>query len=215
MQLSEKYRPQTWGDFKGQDRAIARIKAVLSLPSFDRGAFLLQGPSASGKTSAGYVIASQLGCADTMSLSEIKGQDCDVASLRKLSDWFSYVSPTASGFKVAIVNECHNMSQAARAYALELMEAPPAKRVIILTTTETDWADETLFSRFYRIQFAKPHSEAIVEHLERVAQREGFDVAGLNLKRFVQERHNNIRLCLLDLEIEAAVTRAESQPIAA
>ena len=65
-----------------------------------------------------------------------------------------------------------------------------------------------MFSRFYRIAFAKPRSETIVEHLATIATREGYDVSGLNLKRFVQERHNNIRLCLLDLEIEAAVAMA-------
>ncbi len=77
-----------------------------------------------------------------------------------------------------------------------------------MTTTEPDWCDETLFSRFYTIRMVKPHSDAIVRHLETIADREGFSIDGLNLKRFVQERHNNIRRCLMDLEIEAAVTAA-------
>lgn len=210
MQVTERYRPTTFAEFVGQEKAIARIKAILGMKHFDRGALLLTGPSASGKTSAAHVIAAHFGCTDIMSRTEIKGQDCDVASLRGLSDWFTYVSPVPSGFKVAIINECHLMSPAARSYALELMEAPPAKRVIVLTTTEAEWADETLFSRFYRVPFVKPHSEAIVAHLEHVAEREGWSLTGLNLKRFVQERHNNIRLCLLDLEIEAAVALAEA-----
>jgi len=41
--------------------------------------------------------------------------------------------------------------------------------------------------------------------MERIAQPEGFDLDGLNLKRFVQDRHNNIRRCLLDLELETAL----------
>jgi DNA polymerase III gamma/tau subunit len=88
------------------------------------------------------------------------------------------------------------------------MECPPAKRVIVLTTTESEWCDETLFSRFYTIPLVKPHSDAIVQHLASVAERERLSMADLNLKRFVQDRHNNIRLCLNDLEIEAAIAAA-------
>lgn len=205
MQLSETYRPTQFADFIGQDKAIARVKAMLGLPSFDRGAFLLTGPSGSGKSSLGYVMADTLGCTDIMTRTEIKGQDCSVAELRALSEWFRYCAP-GGGYKVAIVNECHLMSTAAKDYALELMECPPARRVIVLTTTHPEWCDETLFSRFYRIALVKPQADRIVAHLERIAERERFDVSGINLKRFVQDRHNNIRLCLNDLEIEAAVS---------
>ena len=203
MQLSEKYRPSAWSDFIGQDKAIARLRATLGLPTFDRGAFLLIGPSASGKTSAAHVIASTLGCTDVMNTVEIKGQDCTVDELRRLSQWFQYYPPTGR-YKVAIVNECHAMTSAAATYALELMERPPANRVIVLTTTEPDWCAETLWSRFYAIRFAKPHSKAIVEHLRTICEREGFTEPD-NVQRFVAERHNNIRRCLNDLEIEAAV----------
>lgn len=206
MMLSETHRPTAFADFIGQDKAVTRVKAILGLPSFDRGAFLLTGPSGSGKTSMARVVARHLGC-DQWSTVEIKGQDCSVDSLRKLATDFTYM-PLTGTWKVAIVNECHSMSAAAREYALDFMEAPPKHRAVILTTTETEWCEERLFSRFYTIRFAKPNADLVAAHLQRIAEREGFDVAGLNLKRFVQDRHNNIRLCLMDLEIEAAVALA-------
>jgi len=204
MQLSERYRPQTFEDFISQDKAVRRIQAILGLPSFDRGAFLFTGPSGSGKTSLARVVASQLACDSCMNYTEIKGQDCGVQELRELAEWFRYGAPDG-GFKTAIVNECHLMSAAARNYSLDLMESPPSKRVIILTTTEADWCDETLFSRFYAVALPKPRADTIVAHLERIADREGFDLSGFNLKRFVQDRHNNIRLCLMELELETAL----------
>lgn len=206
--LHEKYRPTEFDEFIGQDKAVARIKAILRLPSFTGGAFLLHGPSGSGKTSLARAIATHVGCLDIMSLSEIKGQDCTVDSLRELSEWFTYCSPAPGGFKVAIINECHLMSAAARSYALELMENPGERRIVVLTTTESDWSDETLWSRFYTTKLAKPDSRAIEEHLQAVAKREGIDVSCMNLRRFIQERHNNIRLILNDLEIEAAILAA-------
>ncbi len=204
--LSEKYRPKAWPDFVGQDKAVTRVKAILGLPSFDRGAFLLTGPSGAGKTSLARVVARHLGCNDWSTV-EIKGQDCSVDSLRKLATDFSYM-PLTGTWKVAIVNECHNMTSAAREYALDFMEAPPENRAVILTTTEADWCEERLFSRFYTVRFAKPNADLVTAHLQRIAKREGFDVSGLNLKRFVQDRHNNIRLILMDLEIEVAVALA-------
>ena len=206
--MHEKYRPTEFDQFIGQDKAVARIKAILGLPSFTGGAFLLHGPSGSGKTSLARAIAKHVGCLDCMSLLEIKGQDGTVDSLRELSGWFTYCSPAPGGYKVAIINECHLMSPAARSYALELMENPGQRRIVVLTTTESDWSDETLWSRFYTTKLAKPDSRAIEAHLQAVAEREGINVSRMNLRRFIQERHNNIRLILNDLEIEAAILAA-------
>lgn len=206
MQLSEQYRPAEWSEFVGQEKSIARIRAIMGLSYFDRGAFLLQGPSGCGKTSAAHAMARAMDVHEIAKL-EIKGQDCSVDRLRDLSDWFLY-APMAGKFKVAIINECHLMSPAARSYALELMESPPANRIVVLTTTEADWADETLFSRFYRIQFSKPNADQIVEHVQAIAARQGFPLDGINVKRFIQDRHNNIRLVLNDLEIEMAMMQA-------
>lgn len=204
--MTETYRPKDFGAFVGQDKAVARIRAILGLSHFDRGTFLLTGPSGSGKTSMAHVVAHHLRCDPIMATMELKGQDTTVDELRRLSEWFTYSAPSG-GYKIAIVNECHNMSAAAQSYALEWTENPQARRVIVLTTTETDWSDETLFSRFYTIRFAKPNADSIVEHVRTVCERESFPVPA-NLKRFVQDRHNNIRLILNDLEIEAAIALA-------
>jgi DNA polymerase-3 subunit gamma/tau len=206
--LSERYRPKTWADFVSQDKAVRTLRAILGLSTFDRGAFLLTGPSGSGKTSLAKVIASELGC-DEWSTIEIKGQDCSVESLRNLAESMAY-RPLTGTWRVCIINECHAMSASARTYALELMEAPPKHNVIVLTTTESEWADETLWSRFYAIRLEKPKADAIVAHLERVAELEGFSLNGLNLKRFVQDRHNNIRKCLMDLELEGALALSDA-----
>ncbi len=207
MQLTEKFRPRDFGAFVGQDKAVARIRAILGLSHFDRGTFLLTGPSGSGKTSMAHVVARHLQCDPIMATMETKGADCNIDEIRRLSEWFHYGAPNG-GYKIAIVNECHNMSAAAQSYALEWTENPQAKRIIVLTTTEAEtWADETLASRFYTIRFAKPNADAIVEHVRTVCERESFPVPA-NLKRFVQDRHNNIRLILNDLEIEAAITLA-------
>ncbi len=81
----------------------------------------MHGPSASGKTSLARVIARHFGCSDCMSMTEIKGQDCTLDVLRDISANFSYGSLVPSGYRIAIINECHLMTAVARSYALELM----------------------------------------------------------------------------------------------
>ena len=83
MQLFEQYRPKTWTDFVGQDKAITRIRAIASRPGFDRGAFLFQGPSGSGKTSAALVLASELGTMD-VHIEFVPSQECNIETVRNL-----------------------------------------------------------------------------------------------------------------------------------
>ena len=84
------------------------------------------------------------------------------------------------------------------------------KRLIVLTTTETACFEESLFSRFFVVTFAKPHADRVTEHVRRIGESLGFDPDGFNWKRFVQDRHNNVRRCLSDLEIEIATATLEA-----
>ena len=208
MQLFETHRPKTWGEFIGQDRAITRIRAIASRPGFDRGAFLLQGPSGSGKTSAATVLASGLGTLD-VHIEFVPSQECSIAMIRELAVDMQY-GAMDGGWKCWIIDEAHLMSKAARDALLSLVENLPAKRLIVMTTTETDAFEEMLFSRFYVVGFAKPNADKVAEHVQRIGASMGFGPDGFNWKRFVQDRHNNIRRCLSDLEIEIATATLEA-----
>ena len=208
MQLFEQYRPKTWTDFVGQDKAIMRIRAIASRPGFDRGAFLFQGPSGSGKTSAALVLAAEFGTLD-VHIEFVPSQECSIGMIRELAVDMQY-GAMDGGWKAWIIDEAHLMSKAARDALLSLAENLPAKRLIVLTTTETDVFEETLFSRFYVIPFVKPHAAAVTTHVQRIGASMGFAPDGFNWKRFVQDRHNNIRRCLTDLEIEIATASMEA-----
>ena len=47
MQLTERYRPQTWGDVAGQDKAVARLRALAKRGLGGR-AYWLSGQSGTG-----------------------------------------------------------------------------------------------------------------------------------------------------------------------
>jgi DNA polymerase-3 subunit gamma/tau len=208
MQLFEQHRPKAWGEFVGQDKAITKIRAVISRPGFDRGALLFQGPSGSGKTSAALVVARECGAAD-FHTEFVRSQECSIETVRKLAENMQY-GACDGGWKAYIIDEAHLMSTAAHNALLSLAENLPAKRLIVLTTTETSCFEETLFSRLYVVDFAKPHSDKVTAHIQGIAESLGFNPNGFNWKRFVQDRHNNIRRCLSDLEIEIATVALET-----
>ncbi len=57
--LSEQYRPQTWSDVVGQDKAIARIAALRRRGLAGR-AFWITGQSGTGKTTIARLIAGEI-----------------------------------------------------------------------------------------------------------------------------------------------------------
>ena len=86
--LSERYRPKKWNDFVGQP-VIDEIREACGDPwLFDgcgeRWLFESDGIAGCGKTSAAYVTARALGCADH-DIERIDSRACTVADLRDLT----------------------------------------------------------------------------------------------------------------------------------
>lgn len=206
--LSEKYRPREWSEFVGQAKAIKRIQAVLGLPGFDRGAFVLTGPSGSGKTSAARVIAESLGCSE-LDILTVESRECNLSAMRDAERFLGLCAWSGNGYRCVIIDEAHQADQRSRDYMLGLLERLPRGACVVATSTDPECFDRTLFSRWYAIEFAKPNAAEVEAHMRTIAVREGLDLSGIpDLKRFVHERHGNIRACLMDLEVEAAVMAA-------
>ena len=59
---------------------------------------------------------------------------------------------------------------------LSLLESLPKHVLLVGTTTETDWTDGILLSRWTRFDLAKVRSADVAEHLERIARGEGLPI---------------------------------------
>ena len=139
----------------------------------------------------------------------VRSQECSIETVRKPAENRQY-GACDGGRKADITDEAHLMSAAARNALLSLAENLPAKQRIVLTTMETGCLEETLFPRSYSVDFAKPHGDKVTAHIQGIAQALGFNPDGFNWQRCVQNRHNNIRRCLSDLEIEIATVALET-----
>uniref|UniRef100_A0A6M3JQN4 Putative ATPase domain containing protein n=1 Tax=viral metagenome TaxID=1070528 RepID=A0A6M3JQN4_9ZZZZ len=208
MQLCEKYRPRGWGEFVGQEKLIARVRAVVGRVGFGEGsgeAVLIAGPSGTGKTTLAHLIARELGATD-LAVEELDGDACSVDAVRELADriGLSTLYGGPRGWRVYIVNECHAMSPKAVQAWLTLLERLPAWRLIVFTTTEdvtTDlfgnftgpFASRCKVFGFSNQSLAKP----MAERARAIAQAEAMDGKPESAYlRLVQDCKNNFRAVL-------------------
>jgi DNA polymerase-3 subunit gamma/tau len=171
MMLAEKHRPKRFDQVIGQDRVVAAMRWYLDRPHPAGLAFLLTGPSGSGKTTLAECAARYWGVND-FDMHKIESAECDVARLRQLaSDMMIYGSGPSSR-KLYVIDEIHTVTGRAADRMLSLLESLTSHVLLIGTTTEPDWTDGILLSRWVRFDLQKPSSAQVAAYLEHVAREE-------------------------------------------
>jgi|GEM_PF-6050096 len=140
---------QTLGDMRGNERIIACLKSFVKKPCSK--AFLLSGPAGTGKTSAAFAMAGELGCdlavkpRECGGLFEIASGDLTADTVREMfRTTLAYRPFYGSGQKVLICNEADNMSNQAEFVFLDILENLPPQTVVVFTTNNP----EKLSARF-------------------------------------------------------------------
>ncbi len=206
--LSERYRPKTWADFIGQPTIDEIRESCADSWLFDgcgeRWLFESDGYAGCGKTSAAYVTARALGCAD-FDIERIDSRSATIADFRALEGRMMCFGWGESGRRCYIIDEIQHLNRDCLRMLLGLLENLPRHVLVIGTTTSISWADDVdgLYSRWTRFRFKKPSAPAIAEHLERIAREQSLPIPdGFRFLAYVQGkcgadlRGNNIRDCI-------------------
>ncbi|MFN3550465.1 MAG: DNA polymerase III subunit gamma/tau [Endomicrobiia bacterium] len=190
--LARKYRPQTFSDLVGQPHIVTTLKNALKSGKIWH-AYIFSGTRGTGKTSTARIFAKAVNC---LSLSsdfepcnkcknclEITQGNCidvieiDAASnrgideIRSLRENVKYV-PVSCKYKVYIIDEAHQITEAAFNAFLKTLEEPPNYVIFILATTEFNSLPQTIISRCQVFQFRPVLQNIIFERLKFVVKSE-------------------------------------------
>ena len=86
-------------------------------------------------------------------------------------------APTVGRNKVYIIDEAHQLTEAAVNAFLKTLEEPPPHSVFILATTEPDKLLATITSRCQRFDFRRISPQDVAERLSEIAREEGVDAS--------------------------------------
>jgi DNA polymerase-3 subunit gamma/tau len=192
--LYRKYRPQDFDEVVGQEAIVRTLRNAISSGQV-RQAYLFAGPRGTGKTSLARILAKGLNCvqgptptpdkvcnpcvtiASGTSLDVI---EMDAASQRGIDDIREIrervvLQPAEGRYKVYILDEAHQLTDAAWNALLKLIEEPPPHLVFVFCTTDLSKVLPTVRSRCQTFVFQRPRLPELVRVLRRVADGEGID----------------------------------------
>lgn len=133
MSLYLKYRPKNFGEVIGHKNITESISYLLNSNNVPH-AYLLAGPSGTGKTSIARIMAKELK-ADVSDIVEFNiANTTGIDFIRQLND-SAYISPMMGNSKVFILDEIQQLSPEGMNCLLKLLEDFPKYAYFILCTT--------------------------------------------------------------------------------
>src|SRR5581483_9342773 len=223
--LYRKYRPQSFDEVVGQEAVVRTLRNAIERGQL-RQAYLFAGPRGTGKTSMARILAKALNCAQgpttapdgtcSACLAIAAGTSLDVvemdaASQRGIDDIREIrervvLQPAEGRSKVYILDEAHQLTDAAWNALLKLIEEPPPHLVFVFCTTELAKVLPTVRSRCQTFVFSRPRLPEMVRKLRRIADGEGIDVPDAALSLIARAARGAYRDAESTLDQLAAAT---------
>src|ERR1700709_1057833 len=229
--LARKYRPQRFADVAGQDHVTVTLMNALTQNRIAHG-YIFSGHRGIGKTTIARILACALNCRNTIG-SEIRptpepcnacescleirnGNATDVIEIdaatnrgideiRELRDAARY-RPSRDKYKIYILDEAHQITDAAFNALLKTLEEPPDHVVFMMATTQPEDIPQTIRSRCQHFSFHAVKFDDIVAQLTEIAAHEGIlaDTQALALLAEAGDGSMRDALSIMDQAIASA-----------
>jgi DNA polymerase-3 subunit gamma/tau len=223
--LYRKYRPLDFDEVVGQEAVVRTLRNAIERDQI-RQAYLFAGPRGTGKTSLARILAKCLNCEQGPTATPDKtcnscrtiaaGTSLDViemdaASQRGIDDIREIrehviLQPVEGRYKVYILDEAHQLTDAAFNALLKLIEEPPPHLVFVFCTTDLGKMLPTVRSRCQTFLFARPRLAELTKLLRQVADGEKIDAPDAALSLIARSARGSFRDAVSTLDQLAAAT---------
>jgi DNA polymerase-3 subunit gamma/tau len=233
--LARKYRPQRFADVAGQDHVTRTLMNALSQNRIAHG-YIFSGHRGIGKTTIARIVAMALNCRTEVgsearptpepcgicdSCIEVRqGNAVDVIEIdaatnrgideiRELRDAARY-SPARDRYKIYILDEAHQITDAAFNALLKTLEEPPAHVIFMMATTQPEDIPQTIRSRCQHFSFHAVKFDDILAQLKMIAGQEDVTAEDAALALLAEAGDGSMRdaLSIMDQAIASAPVEA-------
>ena len=214
LALYRKYRPKTFKEVVGQEHVVKSLQGALEFDKISH-AYLFIGPRGTGKTTMARLLAKTLNCEKrkdnlkepcnvcficqefnegrNLDLTEIDAaSNRGIDEIRNLRESVRF-GPTHSNYKVYIIDEVHQLTDAAFNALLKTLEEPPSHAIFILASTEPQKIPDTISSRTQQFYFRNLTQSQIMEKLNKVTKAEKLNIDEEGLRIVALSGHGSLR----------------------
>ena len=191
--LARKYRPQRFSEVIGQDHVTRTLQNAIEQQRIAHG-YIFSGHRGIGKTTIARILAMALNCRSSErptpepcgvceSCQEIRaGGAVDVIEIdaatnrgideiRELREAARY-RPARDRYKIYILDEAHQITDAAFNALLKTLEEPPSHIVFMMATTQPEDIPQTIRSRCQHFNFHAVRCDRVVKNVfERIQKQ--------------------------------------------
>ena len=240
--LARKYRPQRFSDVAGQDHVTHTLLNALEQNRIAHG-YIFSGHRGIGKTTIARILAMALNCRTQVGSLERPTQEpcgtCDacieirqgnavdvieidaatnrgIDEIRELRDAARY-APSRDRYKIYILDEAHQITEAAFNALLKTLEEPPAHVIFMMATTEPENIPQTIRSRCQHFSFHAVKFDDILAQLKMIAAEEQVAAEDDALALLAEAGDGSMRdaLSIMDQAIASApieIVKGDSRP---
>jgi DNA polymerase-3 subunit gamma/tau len=234
--LARKYRPQKFSEVIGQEHVTRTLQNAIEQGRTAHG-YIFSGHRGIGKTTVARILAAALNCRSKdhpvpepcgicESCTEIRaGNAVDVIEIdaatnrgideiRELREAARY-RPARDRFKIYILDEAHQITDAAFNALLKTLEEPPDHIVFMLATTQPEDIPQTIRSRCQHFSFRAVKFDDIVGQLRDLLTREKVEADDDALALLAEAGDGSMRdaLSILDQAIASSTGKVTADSV--
>jgi DNA polymerase-3 subunit gamma/tau len=237
--LARKYRPQFFRDVVGQEHVTRTLLNALEQGRIAHG-YIFSGHRGIGKTTIARILAMALNCQHPIGSPERSSAEpcgvCDACTeiragsavdvieidaatnrgideIRELRDAARY-RPARDRYKIYILDEAHQITDAAFNALLKTLEEPPDHVIFMMATTQPEDIPQTIRSRSQHYAFHAVRFDDILAQLRSIAGQEKLNADDAALALLAEAGDGSMRdaLSIMDQAIASAPAAGDGRP---